>query len=854
MPVYSLQLERTELQEIKTAESTTKQRRGRLGRTQPGEYYALYDYTPGEQRKYPVPQICQSELVNIEFALRRSRLKTSLKEFQQYLLDKPKKEYIDDALKQLQRLGLINFSSNESFTNLGASIAKLPDFSSLPMSKAVYAALKQYRCGRDLIILPSILSVLNTSAILKSISIQYKGSEGNFMTLLQVMNAVLMVRDAVPPKQFKLDRVCDAKGLAAIAHSLSDEFRELARVQSGNWENIAKALLTGFSDKIYASLKMLQGKAQQFVKYNVNQRRSNNQQQDSLNEVAEVAVIDRSSTLRTGNKGALPAPLVIARDVRYLTAVRSASILSFIGQLESSWLEYIFSRELQLNEAEEKTLKDKNILQQAIQRFSQVQIQINNRKLVFHGPSGHILNAELYVRQQLITVLNFTLVPDYPNNPDNNLTRNLKSITNMPGDLFGPLRWRWESEQQVKVRTKMNKNNGTIDVTVEGIDSQNQAVHREFMSFLSWLRICAVIRYPNSGVSPRVLKPEIRDQFLDMEAKISNITDPDRTPVDIWKSLKGPNAKRETRMEVVAWIAVCQFYCRLEGGFVRDWVVQYQSSGVPLLHKDLVPSDLDCHLSQSKNFDIEAFIDALFVYGITVTTIRQDWRYILLIDENSKTGPFTMDLIEPHIALTHDRIDFDVSNLSLERGYTKDLGMRVDITRGSYPIQLEKIVENIRNKNFQVLRPIDGENGPNTSDTVAERIQRMKSRGWTQIGIPLSFIPDPPSTYNTALVPYPSTTVLYQDLVTQIKKIPGANVISIEQIKNPNIEALYEYMKRTIAKECPGNDPNERKLFHGTGDPAIEGIINRGFDGRYFSPSGAWSMLTVSFTNCCFDS
>ncbi|CAF5175173.1 unnamed protein product, partial [Rotaria sp. Silwood1] len=95
-------------------------------------------------------------------------------------------------------------------------------------------------------------------------------------------------------------------------------------------------------------------------------------------------------------------------------------------------------------------------------------------------------------------------------------------------------------------------------------------------------------------------------------------------------------------------------------------------------------------------------------------------------------------------------------------------------------------------------------------------------------------------TYNAVLVPYPSTTVLYQDLVTQIKKIPGANVISIEQIKNPNIEALYEYMKRTIAKECPGNDPNERELFHGTGDKAIEGIINAGFDDRFFSPSGAW--------------
>ncbi|CAF1380237.1 unnamed protein product, partial [Adineta ricciae] len=110
--------------------------------------------------------------------------------------------------------------------------------------------------------------------------------------------------------------------------------------------------------------------------------------------------------------------------------------------------------------------------------------------------------------------------------------------------------------------------------------------------------------------------------------------------------------------------------------------------------------DLDCHLPQTKVFDVESFLDALHGYGINARSFRQDWRYIIVVDDGTKTGPFTMDLIEPHIALTHDRIDFDVSNLSLERGYTKDLGMRVDITGGTHPIQLETIVEHIRNKKF----------------------------------------------------------------------------------------------------------------------------------------------------------
>ena len=60
----------------------------------------------------------------------------------------------------------------------------------------------------------------------------------------------------------------------------------------------------------------------------------------------------------------------------------------------------------------------------------------------------------------------------------------------------------------------------------------------------------------------------------------------------------------------------------------------------------------------------------LYKYGITCSYSREEWRYVLLFDENETTGPFIMDLIEPHVALTHDRIDFDVNNLSLEKDYT----------------------------------------------------------------------------------------------------------------------------------------------------------------------------------------
>ena len=116
-----------------------------------------------------------------------------------------------------------------------------------------------------------------------------------------------------------------------------------------------------------------------------------------------------------------------------------------------------------------------------------------------------------------------------------------------------------------------------------------------------------------------------------MEEKISHITDSKRTEIDLWNGLKGPKATRETRMEVVAWIAVCQFGCKLEGGFIRDWIVgnyvgrpttnrnnpttwvgytiNADDVPIPTIDREVIPTDLDCHLPVYSYFDIEKFLD-----------------------------------------------------------------------------------------------------------------------------------------------------------------------------------------------------------------------------------------------------
>ncbi|CAF1467367.1 unnamed protein product [Rotaria sordida] len=716
VPVYDPDSKRTVLKEVRAAESTIKQRLGRLGRTRSGEYYYLYDFNIEDQR-YPIPHIRQSDLTSIEFSLRRSPIRNGLHYMQKFFPDEPTPEAMNAAVDDLRKLvhrisGILEAAPSNEFTQHGICLAKLPDFGSLAMSKAVLAALKNYHCGRDLICLSSILSVLNTTNVLKSLPQNIKSSDGDFMTLLNIMNDVLLVKQSVQTDQFDLDRFCKAKGLDCIRHIIKqaldrytslekafhspNNYRQQAQMQSGNWEYVAKSLLAGYSDNVFVSMKDLQEKTHQYGRYK---------------DTTDLAVLDLQSTLVRPISEA-PVSIVLARDVRYSTAVRSTAILSFIGEVKPSWIECSTKRSIKISDKE-----------------------------------------------------------------------------------------------------------------------------------LTHLR----------SVLPRLLHPKIRKQYPDIEKRIARITDSKRTMVDLYNGIRGRGATRETRMEAVAWIAVCKFHCKLEGGFVRDWVIghyrepqqrtnnpkswiQYRTTSngqrIPCMNRDIVPADLDCHLPLDRYFDVDKFRDELYKFDLTCEVIREDWRYVLLIDDNAPTGPFTMDLIEPHVVLTHDRIDLDVSNLSLEKDYPHEIGMRIDITQSPYSIELETIVQNIMNKHFQVLRPLD--------NLVKDRIQRMTQRQWTQIGEPTNYIPRPYVKYNAVLAPLPPSSTLYQALLGKIKTIGNSvRIISIDEIKNPLLEDTYEAMKKIIARECKGN-PNEQKLYHGTRGDAINGIVEAGFDDRFFSPTGAW--------------
>jgi hypothetical protein len=392
-------------------------------------------------------------------------------------------------------------SAGERFTPHGQALAQLPDFSSIAMSKAVFAALTQYRCGRDLICLSSILGALNTAAILRDIPSAMKSPDGDFMTLLNVMNELLLVKQSSAAQQFDLKVVCQHKGLERIQHNLkqalrryeslekifnnSKHFRQQAQIQSGDWKFIAKALLEGYGDNVFVSMKEIQDRTHRFARYR---------------DTTDIAVLDLQSSL-TRPISQAPVRLVLARDVLYSSAARSTAVISFVGEIKPSWVQHQLERHFVLTPEEKQHLESHNVLTKIRSAITAVANWVQNKPaLVLKNQVGIVFNDELELRKELITTKAFELENKCKQGTTEheNLSRNLESVTKMVY-IFQPMRWRWEAEKQMKITVDNNPAGKTCVVKIEGRLSEQANAKKEFDRFVRWLRLSVVIRHPNSG-------------------------------------------------------------------------------------------------------------------------------------------------------------------------------------------------------------------------------------------------------------------------------------------------------------------------------------------------------------------
>lgn len=403
-------------------------------------------------------------------------------------------------------------TEEETFTPRGIALSKLPNLSSVNMTNSVYAALTKYQCGGDLIVLSAILHVLNTSAVLKRIPSRMKSSDGDFMTLVNIMERLLLVKQTIPPKQFNLHTFCQSNELFGIEHllegalkryshletlfSLSEDYCEKAQLKTGDWSLIAKSLLEGYRENIFVSLKDLQGKTHSYVSF-------------CSGSCETVGVLDLQSTL-TRAIHIPPVSIILARDLRHSSAVRNKAVIYFAGRINAEWIQNTIERRLELHNDEVRKLQRDMLLLEVARRFNLVDCYLTGsayNELIIKGSGNHLIEAELYIRQKLTEISHFQFHNPHRKNSDEyrNFTNNLDHMSKLL-HIFNPMIWRWEFREQVHVSVDFIKDErspqileNVCKVTVEGRMAQIEGVKREFESFFTWMKTCSVMRHPNSG-------------------------------------------------------------------------------------------------------------------------------------------------------------------------------------------------------------------------------------------------------------------------------------------------------------------------------------------------------------------
>ncbi|CAM4837160.1 unnamed protein product [Rotaria magnacalcarata] len=736
IPIYDPHTDTTVLTQIPASHSTITQRKGRLGRTQRGEYFPLYN-SHVKRLDFPTPQICQTELSNVDFALRKSsEEKDSLETFKQWLPDQPDQAIIVRACDRLKKLGIL--VDGKQFTQKGKDIAQLPDFGTLELSTSVHAALNKYNCGRDVILLAAILSVLNTPAIIPKLPNKYKRpEEGDYMSLLDLMHDLSSQPTSInDPEladiQHHLRRaLIRLKTFEAYFSNTStkSEWQKAAKISSDNWYNIAQALLDGYWEKVYVSLDRLQGRNGRYVRYS--------ETPEEFDDDRKQTAVLKTTTIISRERR---PECVFARDILCSTAIRATSLISFLGIIPAAWLTHEIERKVKVTATEMTKFKEK--ISDSIDRH--ITYSTAGHEIIFKGPTGKVFDTEQHVREQLCNEYEWFL-PDKESLKNNSMLR-----TNMPKVkrcIFMPFLWRWQNEKQVQNMNIEKESPTLLKIVATCREKDARSIKAELNSFFNRLSQCESFQNEQkNNVQPQQLKPSNSG----IEQRIKRVTDPNRTWADLKPAVS--QGTRESRMDVIAWTVVCKFHCKLHGAFVRDriinnrvspssdanpesWIDSERKTDIPVLHSKIAPSTIDCHLPIDKYFDIEHLLDEIHKYeDITVEVFPQNGQYVLLFDRKALTGPFILNLTEPHIALTQGRIDFDINNLYVERGHTQELGQRVDLSGPPCSSDLEEIVKKIRMYHFKVLRPID-------DGRVRESLEKLKSQGYSQDGPPLTLYP-----------------------------------------------------------------------------------------------------------------
>lgn len=146
---YDQERRLTQLQCTWISKSNVKQRSGRAGRVQNGNYYALYTKSRFESmRALGLPELLRSELQEVCLDIKAQSLKMPVREFLAEAIEPPAAAAVDTALDGLKSLGAL--TAEEDLTPLGRVLAMLPVHPAL--GKMIILGII-FRCLEPMIIL-----------------------------------------------------------------------------------------------------------------------------------------------------------------------------------------------------------------------------------------------------------------------------------------------------------------------------------------------------------------------------------------------------------------------------------------------------------------------------------------------------------------------------------------------------------------------------------------------------------------------------------------------------------------------------------------------------------------------------
>jgi HrpA-like RNA helicase len=146
---YDQETRITQLVTTWVSKSNSRQRSGRAGRVQNGNYYALFSKARfGSLRAIGLPEILRSDLQEICLDIKAQAFKAPVREFLAAAIEPPAAAAVDASLEDLQALGAI--TEDEKLTPLGKVLASLPVHPSL--SKMILMGIL-FRCFDAMLIL-----------------------------------------------------------------------------------------------------------------------------------------------------------------------------------------------------------------------------------------------------------------------------------------------------------------------------------------------------------------------------------------------------------------------------------------------------------------------------------------------------------------------------------------------------------------------------------------------------------------------------------------------------------------------------------------------------------------------------